>query len=85
MVKLSHLEDAFNSCRVVDYVYKLGLCYSVEGVLNAIKSKLHIQSDFFRIVEDIDFFFNYLWGKYSYKRLITYCMKNMERQKDIVW
>ena len=82
-VKLSQLQVAFNNCTVVEDVYKLGLCFFVEGVLNAMEDKLHIRSDILRIVEDLEFFFNYPWGKYSYKRLLGSCKKDMERQKAL--
>lgn len=58
-------------------------CYLVEGVLNVVESKLYIRSDILRIVEDVDFFFNYLWGKYSYKRLLDSCKKDMVRQNAL--
>ncbi|XP_062080099.1 uncharacterized protein LOC133784842 [Humulus lupulus] len=80
-VKLLQLENAFKTFTMVEDVYKLGICLLVEGVLNAIEGKLNIWRDILKMVEDIDCFFNYPWGKFSYKRLLNSCKKDMQRQK----
>ncbi|XP_062098825.1 uncharacterized protein LOC133804699 [Humulus lupulus] len=79
-VKLSQVDHAFKTCTVVEDVYKLGLCLLVEGVLNAIDGKLHIWRDILKIVEDVEYFFSYPWGKYSYRRLLQSCKKDMVKQ-----
>ena len=33
------------------------------------------------IVEDLEFFFDYPWGKYCYKRLLGSCKKDRQRQR----
>ncbi|XP_062079592.1 uncharacterized protein LOC133784102 [Humulus lupulus] len=80
-VKLSQVDHAFKTCTVVEDVYKLGLCLFVEGVLNAIEGKLHIWRDILKIVENVEYFFSYPWGKYSYRRLLHSCKKDMVKQK----
>ncbi|XP_062107687.1 uncharacterized protein LOC133818677 [Humulus lupulus] len=80
-VKLSQVDHAFKTCTVVENVYKLGLCLLVEGVMNAIEGKLHIWRDILKIVEDVEYFFSYPWGKYSYRRLLQSCKKDMVKQK----
>ncbi|XP_062088270.1 uncharacterized protein LOC133794859 [Humulus lupulus] len=79
-VKLSQVDHAFKTCTVVEDVYKLGLCLFVEGVLNAIEGKLHIWQDILKIVENVEYFFSYPWGKYSYRRLLHSCKKDMVKQ-----
>ncbi|XP_062086973.1 G-type lectin S-receptor-like serine/threonine-protein kinase At1g61550 [Humulus lupulus] len=80
-VKLSQVDHAFKTCTVVEDVYKLGVCLFVEGVLNAIEGKLHIWRDILKIVENVEYFFSYPWGNYSYRRLLHSCKKDMVKQK----
>ncbi|XP_062100860.1 uncharacterized protein LOC133806787 [Humulus lupulus] len=80
-VKLLQLENAFKTCIVVEDVYKLGLCLLVEGVLNSIERNLNIWRDILKIIKDINNFFSYPWGKFSYKRLLNSCKKGMQRLK----
>ena len=79
-VQLSQVDHAFKTCTDVEDVYKLGLCLFVEGVLNAIEGKLHIWRDILKIVENVEYFFSYPWGKYSYRRLLHSCKKDMVKQ-----
>ncbi|XP_062088928.1 uncharacterized protein LOC133795495 [Humulus lupulus] len=62
MGEFSLVNNAFETCTVAEDVYKLGLCLLVEGQLNAIEDKLHIWQDILKMVEDVDYFFNYPWG-----------------------
>ena len=82
-VKFMQLTAAFDACQVVDDIYKLGLCVFVEGVLNGIEGKLYIKNGLLSIVEDVELFFKYPWGKYSYNRLLGSCKKDMQRQRQL--
>lgn len=77
------LTAAFNACKVVDDIYKLGLFVFVEGVLNGIEGKLYIKNGLLSIVEDVELFFKYPWSKYSYNRLLGSCKKDMQHQRQL--
>ncbi|XP_062116544.1 uncharacterized protein LOC133830574 [Humulus lupulus] len=79
-VKLSQVDHAFKTCTIVEDAYKLGLCLLVDGVLNSIEGKLHIWRDILKIVEDVEYLFSYPWRKYSYRRLLQSCKKDMVKQ-----
>ena len=55
----------------------------MERVLNAVEGKLYIRNDLLSIIEDVEFFFKYPWGKYSYNRLLGSCKKDMQRQRQL--
>ncbi|CAA3023431.1 Hypothetical predicted protein [Olea europaea subsp. europaea] len=50
--------------------YKLGLALVIEGVFNALDNNVGIDMETLSIVDDLDLFFSYPWGRISYGRLI---------------
>ena len=52
------LENRFEECEDPDDSFKLGVCYLVEGVLNAPEKAVVIWQDMLKFVIDLDFFFS---------------------------
>ena len=44
---------------------------------------MYIKNGLLSIVEDVELFFKYPWGKYSYNRLLGSCKKDMQRQREL--
>ncbi|XP_062100175.1 uncharacterized protein LOC133806055 [Humulus lupulus] len=80
-VSIGQLRRTFESCQIVDDVYKMGLCLLVEGVLKGREEKLMVWTDMLKMVDDVDFFFQYLWGKISYQKLLQTCQKDFVEMK----
>ena len=57
------LESRFEECEDPEDSFKLGLCYLVEGVLNAPEKAVVIWQDMLKFVMDLDFFFQVSMGK----------------------
>ncbi|XP_062089481.1 uncharacterized protein LOC133796015 [Humulus lupulus] len=80
-VSIGQLRRTFESCQIVDDVYKMGLCLLVEGVLKGREEKLMVWTDMPKMVDDVDFFFQYPWGKISYQKLLQTCQKDFVEMK----
>ena len=80
-VSIGQLRRTFESCQIVDDVYKMGLCLLVEGVLKGREEKLMVWTDMLKMVDDVDFFFQYPWGKISYQKLLQTCQKDFVEMK----
>ena len=82
MVRSGELEAAFVNCEEKEDVWKLGLCYLVDGLLMAQESGTKIQMDMLSFVENEEDFFNYPWGRRSYERTFYSLNKDMNRQRE---
>ncbi|XP_062094226.1 uncharacterized protein LOC133800285 [Humulus lupulus] len=59
----------------------MSLCLLVEGVLKGREEKLMVWTDMLKMVDDVDFFFQYPWGKISYQKLLQTCQKDFVEMK----
>ncbi|XP_022897651.1 uncharacterized protein LOC111411343 [Olea europaea var. sylvestris] len=60
--------------------YKLGLALIIEGVFNASDSHVGIELLTLSIVDDLDMFYSYPWGRVSYIRLIRGFRRRLGRK-----
>ncbi|PON34062.1 hypothetical protein PanWU01x14_347620 [Parasponia andersonii] len=67
-MRSGELEAAFLNCEEKEDVWKLGLCYLVDGLLMVQESSTKIIMDMLSFVENEEDFFNYPWGMRSYER-----------------
>ncbi|PON51358.1 hypothetical protein PanWU01x14_217250, partial [Parasponia andersonii] len=81
-VRSGELEAAFLNCEEKEDVWKLGLCYLVDGLLMAQESSTKIMMDMLSIVENEEEFFNYPWGRRSYERTFPSLNKDMMHQRE---
>ncbi|PON78353.1 hypothetical protein PanWU01x14_019910 [Parasponia andersonii] len=58
-VRFGELEAAFLNCKETEDVWKLGLCYLIDGLLMAQESSTKIMMDMLSFVENEEEFFNY--------------------------
>ncbi|PON50136.1 hypothetical protein TorRG33x02_315590 [Trema orientale] len=73
-VRSGELEAAFLNCEEKEDIWKLGLCYLVDGLLMAHESSTKILMDMLSFVENEEDFFNYPWGRRSYERTSVYAL-----------
>lgn len=81
-VRSGELEAAFVNCEEKEDVWKLGLCYLVDGLLMAQESSTKILMDMLSFVENEEDFFNYPWGRRSYERTFHSLNKDMMHQRE---
>ncbi|PON34685.1 hypothetical protein PanWU01x14_342370 [Parasponia andersonii] len=81
-VRSGELEAAFLNCEEKEDVWKLGLCYSVDGLLMTQESSTKIMMDMLSFVENEEEFFNYPWGRRSYERTFPSLNKDMMHQRE---
>ncbi|PON62407.1 Ulp1 protease family, C-terminal catalytic domain containing protein [Parasponia andersonii] len=81
-VRSCELEAAFLNCEEKEDVWKLGLCYLVDGLLMAQESSTKIMMDMLSFVENEEEFFNYPWGRRSYERTFPSLNKDMLHQRE---
>ncbi|CAA2998090.1 Hypothetical predicted protein [Olea europaea subsp. europaea] len=60
--------------------YKLGLALIIEGVFNASDSHVGIELPTLSIVDDLDMFYSYPWGRVSYIRIIRGFRRRLGRK-----
>ncbi|PON78035.1 Ulp1 protease family, C-terminal catalytic domain containing protein [Parasponia andersonii] len=80
-VRSGELEAIFLNCEDKEDVWKLGLCYLVDGLLMAQESNTKIMMDMLSFVENEEDFFNYPWGRRSYERTFPSLNKDMMHQR----
>ena len=79
-ITFASLESALQECEDPEDAFKLGLCYLVEGVLNAPEKSVVIFQEMLKFVMDEEVFFKYPWGRFSYKKLVTSIHRDMQHQ-----
>ncbi|PON36494.1 hypothetical protein PanWU01x14_328030 [Parasponia andersonii] len=81
-VRFCELDTSFLNCEEKEDVWKLGLCYLVDGLLMAHESSTKILMDMLSFVENEEDFFNYLWGRQSYERTFPSLNNDMMHQME---
>lgn len=67
-----------------DDLVKLILIYHLECGLFGKESQTHIDNDHLAIVDDPNYFNNYLWGELSYTTTITSLHKALEKKGEVM-
>jgi hypothetical protein len=82
-IKSKHLETAFSICKDKTDVWKLGLCYFLDGyLLGAEPSATLAFPDMLNFVEDEEFFFSIPWGNIVFEKTLKGLDQDMVHHRN---